>query len=260
VLHATGESAGTEIPLVGDWGAYHLGNLAAEQTAFGLALSARLGLSKAAKTLAHIVRQTLRTFASSTAYQTYWTGVVEIGGNAGKFTLVPTRDENKHPGFRPGEFHLTEEWRRRQRAGDIEFLLCWIPFLSELETPLTTLTQAWQQEHKQRVGTITFPQTDSESDEARLWAILASEMGANPANYVHDEGNTIKEPATQFETAREIAYRMSQEGRGALDPQRYESVFETGRISAELAQELLRRRQEKETAGHVSWAWDRAGK
>ena len=66
VLHATGESAGAEAPFVGDLGSYDAPNLIAEQTAFGLALKDRMGWIKAAKTLSHLTKQTLRTFHSST--------------------------------------------------------------------------------------------------------------------------------------------------------------------------------------------------
>lgn len=158
-----------------------------------------------------------------------------MSGTAGEFTLVPARDENLRPGFRPGEHHLSEEWKQRQAEGDIEFLLYWIPFLHEDKTPTRELTKPWQEEHKQLVGTITFPQSDLDFDAARLWSILAAEMGANPGNWVHDRENSIKEPATEFGVARKIAYQLSQNGRGALEPRWYQSVFEhsgpaTGRL------------------------------
>jgi hypothetical protein len=254
VLHATGESAGAEFPLIGEAGNYDLGDLLSEQWEFSKALKDRMGWFKAGKTLAHIVKQTLRTFHSSTAYQAYWTGVVEVGETAGKFSFVTTRDENRRPGFRPGERHLSDEWKKRQAQGDVEFNLYWIPFLNEDRTPTVELTGRWDEGHKQPVGRITFPKTDLDSEEARMWAILASEMGANPGNWVHDKENTVREPATEFGSARKIAYRLSQEGRGALEPDRYRSVFETGQISPELAQELARRREEKDKAGHVNWA------
>ena len=106
---------------MGIWGSYDVPNLIAEQTVFGLALKHRMGWIKAATTLSHLTKQTLRTFHSSTAYQGYWTGIEEIGGTAGKFTFVPVRDENRRPEFRPGERHLSEEWKMRQRSGDVEF-------------------------------------------------------------------------------------------------------------------------------------------
>ena len=253
VLHATGESAGAEIPLIGDWGEYDAGNLAAEQKAFGKALLARMGL-KTPGMLAHLVRQSLRTFRSSTAWQTYWTGIVEAGGTLGKFTLLPARNENVAPRFRPGERHLTEEWGKRQKAGDIEFFLYWIPWLNEEETPTARLTEPWVEGHKRRVGSMVFPRTDPDSDEAMAWATLASEMGANPGNWVRDAQNSIAHPATEFETARQLAYQRSQEGRGALDPQWYRSVFESGTIGPDLMRELNRRRDEKERLGHISSA------
>ncbi|MCF6156426.1 MAG: hypothetical protein E3K36_14570 [Candidatus Brocadia sp.] len=254
VLHATAASAGAKIPLIGDWGEYDIGNLLAEQKEFAIALKERMGWLKAGKTLAHIVKQTIRTFNSSTAYQTYWTGIEEVSGRAGKFTLVPTHDENRRPEFRPGERHFSEDWKKRQGEGDIEFLLYWIPFLSEDETPTRELTDRWEEGHKKLVGTITFPKTGADSEEARMWAILASEMGANPGNWVHDRKNSVKEPATEFGTARKIAYERSQKGRNALESKMYQSVFETGQISPDLASELTRRRDEKEKLGHVSWA------
>jgi len=253
VLHATGESAGAKIPFVGDWGEYDLGNIIAEQKELGKALLAREGL-KAPGMLAHLVKQSSRTFRSSTAYQAYWTGIVEVSETLGKFTLVPTLDENTHPKFRPGERHLSDEWKVRQQRGAIEFVLYWIPWLDEDTTPTVKLTEAWAEDHKRPVGKITFPRSDPESEAARTWAILASEMGANPGNWVHNRENSVPEPSTVFTTARKIAYRRSQQGRNALNPKTYRSVFESGTIGPELAQELKRRRDEKERLGHVSWS------
>jgi hypothetical protein len=254
ILHATGEAAGAEVPFVGDWGAYNSLNLAAEQLEFGKALKDRMGFIKAGHTLLHLTRQTTRTFRSSTAYQTYWTGVEEIGGTAGKFTFVPVQDENTPPNFRPGERHLSEEWRKRQQEGEVEFRLYWIAYLNEEKTPTRALTAPWEEDHKQLVGTAAFAGTDPASEEAQLWAILASEMGANPGNWVHDQGDTIREAATEFGSARKIAYRLSQEGRGALEPQWYRAIFETGQIASDLAEELKRRRGVKLEANHINQA------
>jgi hypothetical protein len=254
VLHATGEAAGAEVPFVGDWGAYNSLNLIAEQMEFGKALKERMGLIKAGRTLLHLTKQTSRTFRSSTAYQTYWTGVEEIGGTAGKFTFVPVQDENTPPQFRPGERYLSEEWKKRQLSGDVRFLLYWISYLNEETTPTKALTAPWEEDHKQLAGIVTFTQADPESEEAQLWAILASEMGANPGNWIHDKGDSIHEAATEFGSARKIAYRLSQEGRGALEPKWYRSVFETGKIGSDLGQELKRRREVKRKADHMNQA------
>lgn len=254
VLHATGESSGAEIPFLGTLGKLNIGDLLAEQTKFLAALVKRMGLGKAGKTATHILDQTKGTAHSISAYQTYWTGIEEVGGTACKFTLVPIPGKDEHVGFNLGERHLSDEWKKRQGEADVEFQLWWIPFLNEDETSTNELTGPWKEEHKRLVGAVTFPKMDLDSDEAKLWASLASEMGANPGNWVHDKENSIKEPATEFGVARKIAYRMSQEGRDALEPKLYQSVFETGQISADLAGELTRRRDEKEKAGHVSWA------
>ncbi|HYO15256.1 MAG TPA: hypothetical protein VE685_18825 [Thermoanaerobaculia bacterium] len=237
LLRATGELAGDR-------------NFFVEQIAFTSDFAKRRG----ARAVAHVVRQTARTSLSSTAYQTYWTGIVEVRSTAAKFSLVPVRDENRNPGISPGERHLTEEWARRQAKGDIEFHLDWIPFLSERKTPTEGLTEPWKEGHKKTVGTVIFPKADLASEEQRLWATLASEMGANPGNWVHDEADSIPEPATRFGVARKIAYGMSQKGRNALDPQFYQEVFVTGEIGEELAKELRRRREEKERERHVSSA------
>jgi len=104
------------------------------------------------------------------------------------------------------------------------------------------------------VGITVFPQTDLDSEDARLWAILATEMGANPGNWVADKLNSIQQPASEFGVARKIAYQKSQEGRGALEPNFYQSVFSTAQITPELAQELKRRHNTKLKAGHICQA------
>ncbi|MEO6023826.1 MAG: hypothetical protein ABIP64_12050 [Burkholderiales bacterium] len=252
VLQATGASAGAEMPFIGELGELDLGNLVAEQNAFAFGLIKRMGLIKGSRTLAHIVKQTLRTFHSSTAYQAYWTGVVEISRTLGKFTFVPSQDDNHRPGLHPGEHHLSNEWRARQTTSDIEFGLYWIPYLDEDKTPLVNLTAAWEEAHKVPVGTLTFPQTDLASDDAKLWAILVAEMGAHPGNWVSNLDHSVPYPATEFGTARKLAYELSQRGRNALPLEWYESVFKIGEIGADLARELLRRHTEKRQAGHVS--------
>jgi hypothetical protein len=254
VLYATGESAGADVPFIGKLGAHQLVNLGAQQTEFGVALAHRMGVIKAGETLLHLTKQTLPTALSSTAYQRYWTGIVEVGGTVGKFTLVPTSEENRAPDFHAGPRHLTEEWKNRQLRGEIEYQLFWIPFLSDKKTPTKALTQRWQEDHKQLVGIVVFPQTDLDSDEGRLWGILATEMGANPGNWVADKRNSIQQPASEFGVARKIAYQKSQEGRRALKPNFYQSVFSTAQITPELAQELKRRHDTKLKTGHVSQA------
>ena len=229
-------------------------NLGAQQTEFGVALVHRMGVIKAGETLLHLTKQTLPTALSSTAYQRYWTGIVEVGGTGGKFTFVPTREENRAPDFHAGPRHLTEEWKNRQLRGDIEFQLVWIPFLSEEKTPTKALKRPWQEDHKQRVGIVVFPKTDFDSDDASLWAILATEMGANPGNWIADKRNSIRQPASEFGVARKIAYQKSQEGRGALEPDFYQSVFSTAQITPELAQDLKRRQDAKLKAGHIAQA------
>ena len=239
ILHATGEAAGSQ-------------NFFSDKGRVLGGLLERRG-PKGALTFARISTQTSRTSLSSTAYQAYWTSIVETGPTAAKFTLVPVVDENKHTVPSSGR-RFTEDWKSRQAKGDVVFHLFWIPFLNEKDTPTDRMAKAWEQDHKQLVGTVTFPQADLASPEARLWATLAAEMGANQGNWVANKENSIPEPATAFGAARKIAYRKSQEGRGALDPKLYEVVFKTGTIDPVLEAELRRRRQAKETAGHVSAA------
>lgn len=253
VLEATAASAGAEAPFAGKAGALDLLDLAAVQTGFTLAMMRKMGPRKGLKALRHILGQTLTTARSSTAYQTYWTGIVEIGGTAGKFVLVPTVDDNPRRALRPGERHLSAEWRARQAAGDVVFRLGWLPFVSEQDTSTTRLTEPWV-EQRHPVGLLRFPQVAPDSEEAALWSALAAEMGANPGNWVRDRQDGIALPGTEFGVARQIAYQKSQEGRGALPPADYAEVFETGRIGAALAAELHRRRAAKRAAGHCDSA------
>lgn len=254
ILHGTGAAAGAEVPFTGALRDRDLLNVAASQTVFAVALAKRMGLVRAGKTLLHLTRQTATTFRSSTAYQPYWTGIAEVGGEAGKFTIVPVRDENHGPGLHPGERLFSEDWKARQQRGDIEFRLYWIAYLDEQRTPTTGLTQPWQEEHKQFIGTVVFPPADLASEGAQLWAMLAAEMGGNPGNWIANKGNSIPEPATEFEIARQLAYAASQKGRNALPRELYCSVFALGQIGEELAAELRRRRAEKARLGHVDQA------
>jgi len=253
VLAATAAAAGESLPLIGDWGEYNLGDLLAEQKEFGLALKNRLGWMQAGKTLGHIVKQTFRTFNSSTAYQSYWTGIVELTDKLGKFTLVPVDpDSNPRPGFRPGKHYLSDEWRARLEQGAIEFHLYWIPFLNEEQTPTMDLSERWQEEHKTLVASVTFPMRQNELEQAKLFSLLAAEMGANPGNWVRDRNNSIAEPATVFGLARKLAYQASQDGRDVLAPQSYQCIFDEGQINPVLEAELERRRSLKKQFGHVS--------
>jgi hypothetical protein len=135
----------------------------------------------------------------------------------------------------------------------VEFRVHWLAFTDETRTPTGELTEPWQQDPRP-VGHLVFPRTDPDGEETGLWATLAAEMGANPGNWVHDAGDTIREPATEFGLARKLAYRLSQAGRDFLPEELYAEVFSTGRISPALAEELERRRAAKARAGHVSAA------
>ena len=251
LLKATADSAGTEVPL-GDTGELGLGNLAATQAKFMLSLAKHAGVK--APGIAHdVLKQTAINVKSSTAWQQYWTGIVRARDVLGKFTFVPPKDVNKQRSLSPGRRHLSEDWKRRQSEGAIDFSVYWIPFVDEKSTPLRKLTNAWSQEHRVEVGTLTFPMIDPNSMESKLAALLASQMGANPGNWISGApGSDASEmPATEFTAARFVAYRHSQQGRGALAEQMYNSFFEHGEIGRELANELIRRYSEARAAGHA---------
>ena len=245
LLAATGAAAGAGIPF-GDAGELDLGNFAAGQAKLFNALRKRVGLTRATSLYLHIARQTARTALSSTAVQTYWTGVVETGGVPGKFSFVPTVADNPHRTLRPGGRHLSEDWRDRLAAGSVVFGLRWIPFHSEEETPLETPTRPWSEAHAVSVGSVTFLPAPSDARQERLIGLLAAQLGANPGNWVGvREGRERPEfAATTFTAARQLAYALSQETRGALPPEAYRSFFENGSIGEELAAELERRAAE----------------
>jgi hypothetical protein len=224
--------------------------LIASVASLGIRLVGSMGALRGTKILAHVTKQTARTPLSSTAYQAYWTGVVETGGCLGKCVVVPARSENPMRSLTAGASYLTEEWRIRQAKGPIEFHLCWIPFIDEKRTPLCTLTRAWQ-EQRHFIGRVTFPAVDYRTEEAFLWAALAAEMGANPGNWVRNRANSIPLPETEFGLARKIAYESSQHGRGALSEDEYRHVFSRGEIGDALAVELRRRRAAKRSLGHA---------
>jgi hypothetical protein len=253
LLRATCASAGAEAPFGSGLGELDLLDLAATQTRFAAALIRAMGFKDGLRTLGHILAQTSRTLISSTAYQTYWTGIVEGGDTAGKFVFAPAEDANPRRALSPGERHLSLEWRARQQRGAVEFRLYWVPFVDQSATPTGRLTEEWV-ENRVPVGRVVFPQQDGASKDAQLWATLAAEMGANPGNWVHDRDDSIREPATEFGLARKLAYGNSQRGRDALPEELYREVFATGEIGPELAAELERRRTAKRQAGHVGSA------
>lgn len=212
-----------------------------------------LGLRRGIRIFSHVLGQTLPTALSRTAFQTYWTGIVEIGGVFGKFVLEPISDGKRLNFWGRRALHLTQEWHSRQTRGPVEFHLHWIPFIDEQATSRIRLTKKWK-EQRHTVGTVTFPQCDFANEDTRLWAALAAEIGANPGNWVHDLKNTIPEPSTEFGVARKIAYQKSQRGRNALPEIEYASVFQTGVIDSQLAEELNRRRSQKRDLGHIDAA------
>lgn len=253
LLKATADGAGAEPPFGSGVGDLDLLDLLASNTALTRSLIASLGIKRGGGTALHVLGQTLRTAKSSTAYQSYWTGAVEVGGQVGKVVFVPVKDDNPLRSLKPGERHLTEDWRTRQASGSLDFDVYWLPFVDEASTPLAELTEAWQ-ENPQRIGILSFPQIDWQSQEARHWAALAAEIGANPGNWVRDTANSIPEPATEFSCARKLAYQLSQAGRDALPEELYASVFQSGQITESLAEELERRRHIKKTGRHIDSA------
>jgi len=223
----------------------------ASQTRLLLGLARHAGIHAPA-IATQVIRQTARTTRSSTAYQQYWTGVVSARGVLGKFTFVPAQDVNVHRPANAGPHYLTDDWRARQSGGPLEFHLYWIRFLDEAQTPLQDLTRGWAEQHRVRVGSVSFPLVDPLSTAARLEALLASEMGANQGNWIEDDrgGTSFDLPATEYTAARFVAYRVSQKLRNALPDADYASFFEQGAIAPALASELLRRYQAKRAAGH----------
>ena len=226
-------------------------NVLASQARLLAGLARHAGL-RAPVIATQVIRQTARTSRSSTAYQQYWTGVVRARDVLGKFTFVPLHDVNEHRPSQAGERYLTDDWARRHAAGPLEFRLYWIPYLDEARTPLRDLTRGWEEAHRARVGTVTFPAVDPAALETKLVALLASEMGANQGNWIEDDrgGPAPDHPATEYTAARALAYRVSQRQRNALPEAQYASFFERGIITPELATELLKRYHAKRSAGH----------
>jgi hypothetical protein len=253
LLAATADAAGTKAVIGSGVGRLRLADLLATNLRLVKSLMRRIGWLGGLTTALHVTKQTARTARSTTAYQTYWTGIVETGGVPGKFVIEPMGDENRLRPLEPGERYLSKDWRERQARGPVEFNLHWIPFISEAETSTSRLTQPWR-EQRHLVGRVTFPKLDGESEEARLWSALAAEMRANSGNWVRDRADDIPLPGTAFGVARLFAYRNSQDGRGALTDASCARVFQTGVIDGDLAAELARRRADKRRAGHVDSA------
>jgi len=237
LLQATADAAGAP-------------GLLANQARLLLSLTRHAGI-RAAVIAPHVIGQTRRTVRSSSAFQPYWTGVVRARDTFGKFTFVPVNppEQDAHGADR-GPKHLSDDWRRRNAAGPLTFELHWIPFLNDRETPLADLTASWRDGHKVRVGTVVFPRVQPDDRGAKLIALLASELGANPGNWQEtSDGHDAALPATRFGAARFLAYRASQRHRRALPEEEYRSFFIKGEVSDTLAAALIARYKEKRAAG-----------
>jgi hypothetical protein len=236
LLQATADAAGAASQL-------------ATQTRLLGGLARHAGL-RAPAIAAQVIRQTHRTVRSSTAYQQYWTGIVRARTVLGKFTFVPL-DPASPSADGHGPHRFTRDWQARQRAADLRFELRWIPFVNERETPTQDLTRGWSSDREVPVGTVVFPRTDPDASSAKLVAMLASELGANPANWQETPDDTGQRlPSTRFTAARQLAYQASQQARQVLPDDAYASFFERGEVAPALATELIRRYQAKRAAGH----------
>lgn len=216
------------------------------------ALIREMGVVKGTRTAVHVARQTLRTARSKSALQPYWTAVVEIGGQSGKFIFLPGEASVEPAQTGPRSQRLTRDWQGRQAAGPVTFDAYWTPFIDEASTSKTHLSRAWQ-ERPHPIGQVVFPQQLPEDETAGLWAVLADEMGAHPGNWVGARNGSI-DNSVEFAAARTIAYRSSQSGRNALPADTYREVFMSGQLPPSLETELRRRWNLKLASGHVSQA------
>jgi len=201
-----------------------------------------------------VQEQSTRTTRANTAYLPYWTGILEVNGTLGKFTLVPEKHENYGRSSYPGDQYLTHDWRKRQAGADIAFRLHWIPYLDESSTPLANLTSPWKETHSIAVAELRFPRIDPGDEDGEWWAELAAEMDANPANWVSAPADKVCEPATEFELARKFAYASSASGRNALAFDEFRDIFSCGRLDASLVTILRTRRERKRALGHIDRA------
>jgi hypothetical protein len=245
-LRATADAAGA--------GSIVSGPMAVDHALMRASLTKSMGVGKAEKTLALIAQQSVRTARSGTAYQSYWTGVVEVSRTLGRFALTPLDSFSPPRSLHSGEHYLTADWARRQASGDIVFEMHWICYLDEGGTPLERFTQPWSEGHKRIVGHLVFPRATPATEEARLWETLAAEMAANPGNWVCDATDSVREPSTEFGLTRKLAYERSARGRDALSLDAYRRVLQTGRIDDQLAAELERRAERKRCLHHIDRA------
>ena len=252
LLHAAIDGTGAKAPLVSGWGKRNLSDLLYSNTLVTLGLIRRMGFLKGTGAALHALAQTTRSAVSCTPYQKFWGGIVEVGGSPGKIMVGPDANENGWF-LRGGARHLTEEWRERQARGPVHFNLYWLPYIDERRTPTGDMTKRWE-ERPAPLGRLTFPQADLASEDAQLWAALTIEMGVNPTHWITSAQGDSIDPGTEFGCARKVAYRLSQEGRGALPDALFAHVFRGEPMGEPLAAELRRRRAAKAAAGHIDMA------
>ena len=94
LMDAATDGTGAAAPLIGGLGRRNLPDLLFGNTLVTLGLIRRLGLFGGLRAAGHVLAQTSRSAVSQTAYQTFWGGIAEAGGSAGKMMVVPESDEN----------------------------------------------------------------------------------------------------------------------------------------------------------------------
>ena len=124
-------------------------------------------------------------------------------------------------------------------------------FVNERATPLEDLTAPWTDAQQVSVGTVTFVQTDPDAADASSWPCSRPKWAQTRAIGKKNQAPIPCDCQRRHSPQRgSLRYRASQQSRRALPDESYASYFERGEIGPALANELIRRYQDKRAAGH----------
>jgi hypothetical protein len=171
------------------------------------AMFVRLGPWQALRTMMNLLESTRRR-VRSLALESYWSRGAILWGDAGpvRYMLRPAASAPQAPKPSADADYLRREMTSRLRGGDVTFDLCLQPFVKERVTPIEDFGVRWKESKSQPVlvGTLTIPQQDIDTAQARAMERQVDQLSFNPW-YTTDEFR----PLGNMNRARKQAYRAS---------------------------------------------------
>jgi hypothetical protein len=180
--------------------------LAGSRSLFVPRLILSLGPLQAVRTAAclwHATRRRVR----SLALESYWSkGAILWGGTPVRYIMRPAVGPGSSIRPQLTDSYLHDEMAVRLKGADVGFDLYVQPFMNEKDTPIEDFSVAWNERVSRpvRVGRITIPRQDLDTDEGRAMAQQVDALSFNPW-FTTEQFR----PLGNLNRARKEAYRAS---------------------------------------------------